>query len=396
MGYAADAANHRVAATVVETVVGADGTPPRGTRKRVLTYDVVGDLVESAENPDGTADGRSEARYAYDGGGLLKTVTVENGTDDHTTSFAHDAAGNRDSATGPDFGTRSFEHTALGELRRATDGLGGVTAWTYDLLGRPRTRTDPGGGTASWTWDTAAVGLPAGRSYDDSATTAVEYEETYAYDADARPTAATTTVRPTATSTETFTRAQTYDANGRPARTTHASGVAVDYEYNARGYLSKLKHGAAALVTYAGADAWGNPTGETYGNGVSTARTFDPATGRVTEGRKGDIHPAAKKGHPPCLPRVVVPKIAPCACPPAWGPCRRSSSAGRRSRGGKGTSTLRRKRDTHPACQGWLSPRLPPCACPPAWGRCRRSSAAGRRWRSSRARRRARCPTGRA
>ena len=270
--YAADAANHRVAATVVETVTVADGTAPRGTRKRVLTYDVLGDLVESAENPDGTADGRSEARYAYDGGGLLKTVTVENGTDDHTTSFVHDAAGNRDSATGPDFGTRSFEHTALGELRRATDGRGGVTAWTHDLLGRPRTRTDPGGGTASWTWDTAAVGLPAGRSYDDGATTAVEYEETYAYDADARPTAATTTVRPTATSTETFTRAQTYDANGRPARTTHASGVAVDYEYNARGYLSKLKHGAAALVTYAEWVERGHPPcGE---NGTPTLRAM--------------------------------------------------------------------------------------------------------------------------
>ncbi|MYD99127.1 MAG: hypothetical protein F4X98_17305 [Gammaproteobacteria bacterium] len=216
VGYAADAANHRVAATVVETVVGADGTPPRGTRKRVLTYDVLGDLVESAENPDGTADGRSEARYAYDGGGLLERVEL----------------------------------------------------W----LGRPRTRTDPGGGTAAWTWDTAAVGLPAGRSYDDGATTAVEYEETYAYDADARPTAATTTVRPTATSTETFTRAQTYDATGRPARTTHASGVAVDYEYNARGYLSKLKHGAAALVTYAEWVERGHPPcGE---NGTPTLRAM--------------------------------------------------------------------------------------------------------------------------
>ena len=279
VAYAADAANHRVVATVVETVAGADGG---ATRRRALRYDVLGDLVESVGNPGGAAAERSAARYVYDGGGLLESVTVENGRNDHATSFAYDAAGNRTSATGPDFGTRTFGHTALGQPRTATDGRGGTTTWTHDLLGRPTSRTDPGGGVARWTWDTAAVGLPARRTYDDGATPAVEYEETYVNDASARPTAVTTTVRPTATGTRTFTRTQTYDRDGRPSRTTHASGIAVDYEYNARGYVSKLRHGTAALVTYAETDAWGNPTRETYGNGVATARTFDPATGRVT------------------------------------------------------------------------------------------------------------------
>ena len=279
VGYAADAANHRVAATVAETVAGPGGG---AARRRVLRYDVLGDLVESVGNPGGAAAARSEARYAYDGGGLLESVTVENGMNDHASSFAYDAAGNRTSATGPDFGTRTFGHTALGQPRTATDGRGGTTTWAHDLLGRPTSRTDPGGGVARWTWDTAATGLPARRTYDDGAATAVEYDETYVYDAWARPTAVTTTVRPTATSTRTFTRTQTYDGAGRPSRTTHASGIAVDYGYNARGYVSKLMHGTAALVTYAETDAWGNPTRETYGNGVATARTFDPATGRVT------------------------------------------------------------------------------------------------------------------
>ena len=147
----------------------------------MLTYDVLGDLVKSVGNPDDTlARNRSEARYAYDGGGLLKSVTVENGTNDHAESFGHDAAGNRKSVTGPDFGTRTFGHTALGQPRTATDGRGGTTTWAYDLPGRPTSRTDPGGGVARWTWDTAAVGLPTRRSYDDATTSAVEYEETYA------------------------------------------------------------------------------------------------------------------------------------------------------------------------------------------------------------------------
>ena len=92
----------------------------------------------------------------------------------------------------------------------------------------------------------------------------------------------TPTIRTTATSPEAFTRSHGYDGNGRPSRTTHPSGLSVSYEYNARGYLSNLKRGSAALVTYAGMDAWGNTTRETYGNGVTTARTFDAATGRAT------------------------------------------------------------------------------------------------------------------
>ena len=281
VGYAADAANRGVVATVVETVVDADGGPS-GTRRRVLTYDVLGDLVKTAENPDaGMADDRSVAAYVYDGGGLLESVTVENGTRDHATTFAYDAAGNRTGVTGPDIGTRTFGYTALGELRTSTDGRG-KTMWMYDVLGRPTKRNDPRGGVAGWVWDTAAKGLPARRTYDDGATSAVEYGEAYAYDAAARPTTVTTTIRTTAASTETFTRTHAYDDEGRPSRTVHPSGLAVTYGYNARGYLSELRHGTAALVTYAGMDAWGNPVRETYGNGVSTARTFDAATGRAT------------------------------------------------------------------------------------------------------------------
>ena len=143
-------------ATVRETVLGTDGLTLPEKRRRVLRYDVLGDLVETVESAD-TANPRAkvQARYAYyDGVALLERVELwEDGAAVHTASFAHDAAGNRTSATGPDFGTRTFGYTALGELRTATDGRSGTTAWTYDLPGRPETRTDPcpGGGTAAWT-----------------------------------------------------------------------------------------------------------------------------------------------------------------------------------------------------------------------------------------------------
>ena len=283
--YAADATNNRVKATVRETVLDEDGTALTGTRDTVHAYNVMGELVETTAGAQATsATDRSVTRYAYDGGGLLETVTVENGTSDYATTFGYDDAGNRTSVANPNFAAMSFGYTALGELRSRTDGRG-TTTWTYDVLGRTTARSDPGGGAAAWEWDpVGALGLAKKRTYNDATSTAVEFEETYAYDADERPTTTTTTIRKTAAAADalTVTRTHTYDIHGRPATlTTQPSALAVGYEYNARGYLSKLKRGTAALVTYTAVDARGNPTGVSYGNGVSTTRTFDEL-GRTT------------------------------------------------------------------------------------------------------------------
>jgi hypothetical protein len=44
-----------------------------------------------------------------------------------------------------------------------------------------------------------------------------------------------------------------------------------------------LKDGATTIQTYNGRDAFGNSIDESYANGVSTLRTFDPETGRLTD-----------------------------------------------------------------------------------------------------------------
>ena len=282
--YTADSGNSRVKATVRETVLDAGRSALSGTRNTVFEYNVLGELVETTAGAQGPSAKRSETRYAYDGGGLLKTVTVENGTADYATTFGYDDAGNRTRVANPNFAATSFVYTALGQLRTRTDGRG-TTTWTYDELGRIKSRTDPGGGAAAWEWDpTGALGVAKKRTYNDSTSTAVEFEETYRYDADERPETTTTTLRKSASASDalTVTRTHTYDSRGRPSTTTTGpSALAVGYEYNARGYLSKFKKGSAALVTVTATDAWGNATGESYGNGVSTTRTFDEL-GRTT------------------------------------------------------------------------------------------------------------------
>ena len=69
----------------------------------------------------------------------------------------------------------------------------------------------------------------------------------------------------------TIKRSHTYDSRGRPeTMETSPSKLKVGYEYNARGYLSRLKRGTSALATRTAVDARSNATGTVYGNGVST------------------------------------------------------------------------------------------------------------------------------
>ncbi|MCY4123448.1 MAG: RHS repeat-associated core domain-containing protein, partial [Acidobacteria bacterium] len=105
--------------------------------------------------------------------------------------------------------------------------------------------------------------------------------ETYAYNADARLETATTAIIDDAGATTTLTRGHTYDAYGRLSSTTHPSSVTIAREYNERGYLAKLKHGEAALVSVTARTARGRSKAEVYGNGAKTERSYD-ALGRPT------------------------------------------------------------------------------------------------------------------
>ena len=74
-----------------------------------------------------------------------------------------------------------------------------------------------------------------------------------------------------------------YDAYGRLTTATHPSSLSAKYEYNPRGYVSKILEGANALVSYTAMNARGSVKSATYGNGVGTTWTYDDGTGRVSD-----------------------------------------------------------------------------------------------------------------
>ena len=217
---------------------------------------------------------------AYAGTSGERTNTI-------TTDFDHDVAGNRSRVSHPNAGTVTFAYTALGELRQRTEGTYSTT-YGYDLLGRLKKRDDPGG-VAQWTYDPAnGKGALGTRCYNHSSTatecgTAPGFKETLAYNTQSRLSSATTELN-VGTTRKTYQHRYTYDTHGRLRTTTYPTGLTVRSDYNARGYLESLTDTASnsMLERYRAMNAYGQVTRETYANGVSTARAFDPNSGRLT------------------------------------------------------------------------------------------------------------------
>ena len=82
----------------------------------------------------------------------------------------------------------------------------------------------------------------------------------------------------------TYGVSNTYDGSGRVATTAYPTGLTIQSVYTAFGHLSELRN-AFSGVSYwraTSADARGNVTGATLGNGVSEVRSYDGTTGHLS------------------------------------------------------------------------------------------------------------------
>ncbi|MEO1245204.1 MAG: SpvB/TcaC N-terminal domain-containing protein, partial [Pseudomonadota bacterium] len=262
-----------VRVTLTESVNKADGVTALADQVRVSIYDLTGDLVTSIDDSTGK---NVKTNYAYYASGLPKTVAVDPDGANLVTSFQFDDAGNRTRLTGPDVGTIDTLYTALNQPRQVTDNLSQVTTMTYDLLGRILTRSDADA-QASWTYDPVnGKGFLASRAYG------TDFDEDLAYSSDTKIDTITTTLKGGGM-TKVYVHDYGFDNNGRLDTIAYPSGIDVQYGYNTRGYLSTLTDIAASpnvtLKTINAADAYGNTTDESYGNGHTTLRGFDAVTG---------------------------------------------------------------------------------------------------------------------
>lgn len=211
-------------------------------------YNALEQLVETQD-----AAG-NKTQYAYDGAGNPIIIKDAN---NHSIVAKYDALGRKEYVDDPNMGKTVFTYNDFGELEKEKDANNDFIRYDMDLLGRVTKRlvnTDTAQ-TANFLWDTEKKGLLTSQSTSGSA-------KAYQYDSAARITETKVTIDGTDYVTTTG-----YDTNhGRPLTMTYpvsageTEGLAIAYEYNSHGYLTK-EINAQSLHVYREVkeqDAFGN------------------------------------------------------------------------------------------------------------------------------------------
>lgn len=230
-------------------------------------------LVESID-----ADNTS-TRYTYNAQGELSAVTV-NGNAATSITIDSDLAGNKVRLVDPDAGVITYEYNGVGELRRQTQNPAGVAhtiTTNYDTLGRVVSKVDAGNisATNNWVYDLAANGTGL-----LSASDSPDYQYTVKYDGLSRISETSTAILAEA-APKVFKFG--YDDFSHQTSAEYPSGLVLKTNYNLNGYTESTsnKTTGAPYWTAVAADAYGNVTEEQYGNGLTTSRTYNPATGKL-------------------------------------------------------------------------------------------------------------------
>ena len=215
-------------------------------------YDKDGNVIESTDS----AGNKITSTYDESGRRLTQTVYVvtEEGTEERTTHYVYDTAGELVQTVDADGNTTSVERNANGKMSAAVDSKGRRTEYEYDKRGNV-TKITYSDGTA----------------------------ETFTYDAEDRN---TKTVGRTG-----LTTTYSYDKAGNLLEQTDARGNTVSYTYDNNYNLLTTTDAAGAVTTYAYdklnrntsiTDDAGNVTSFTY-NGLSLQTSTTDARGNVTK-----------------------------------------------------------------------------------------------------------------
>jgi RHS repeat-associated protein len=219
-------------------------------------------------------------RYVYDVSDQLTRITDHHG---NGSTVSYDRLGRRTRVTDPDIGRREFTYDANGNaLTELVSGLETIT-WSYDKLGRPRTkRATSARNLASssiiWVYDAApnGIGMLSARNDDDLHTYRVVN-----YDLLGRPTREKHTLV-IANKGESFDFESSYDPLGQLLSRKHPTGTRLDYQRDARGYLTSIASGQPSPD--ASAIEWsadGRVASWTAPGGVVTTTRYDAETRRL-------------------------------------------------------------------------------------------------------------------
>ncbi|HRI67383.1 MAG TPA: RHS repeat-associated core domain-containing protein [Polyangium sp.] len=209
--------------------------------------------------------------YTYGPFSTLHNVTAPDNT---VTSWKRDAFGRPIQINEPDRGTTRLKHNGFGDLLSSTDALGRTVTLARDALGRATSRTDTFAGktlTTSWTWDKAPNGI--GELHMVTSPDAIK---TYSYSSKGQLEGMTLTV-----GNESFGVGAMYDAFGRARSVRYPQPLGVEpfevtRQYDTHGFVVGVLDATSSDPYWqlTDVDAAGRYAKETFGNGVTTARSY--------------------------------------------------------------------------------------------------------------------------
>jgi len=187
-----------------------------------------------------STDNGGSITFTYDSKGQPKTTNA-NGI---IVTIEFDAYGNQTKLTDPNAGVTVYDYDAWGQLIYQKDGNGNVIEnFTYDKLGRILSKREKSSPTAlipfnyTYTYDTQPFGKGQPTSSSISCiNTNFNSTQTFEYDNFCR----TKKISETTAGNTLVTQIE-YDILGRVTKNIYPSGFATINEYNAKGYLSKIK-----------------------------------------------------------------------------------------------------------------------------------------------------------
>ncbi|MFO7370174.1 MAG: RHS repeat-associated core domain-containing protein [Bacteroidales bacterium] len=233
------------------------------SRVYTKTYDATGSLI-SATDPDGTVG------YAYFSSGNLRQVTAPLST----ITMEYDKYGMQKKLIDPVAGTSEYEFNAYGEAVYQKDARNNWFRITSsDKAGRPLTKTCSDGSTVTYTYDTDFKGVLC--MVNSSNGTKSEY----LHDGFGRTVSQIETIEGVQYKTD-----FEYNSYSNLIKLTYPSSYAVNYEYNALGYLSKVKLASNGSQLWASGDvnARGQWLNYTVGSNLTRQHTYNsvgmPAT----------------------------------------------------------------------------------------------------------------------
>ncbi|MGI8836313.1 MAG: Ig-like domain-containing protein [Pyrinomonadaceae bacterium] len=232
-------------------------------------------VVTQVEGLCNCGTGSQSKTWTYDD--QLNVISKTNALN-QTTSYTHDASGNRLTETDAT-GTVTYTYNEFADVLTRTDQLNGVTTITYDTQGNRLTTKDALNNTTAFTYDargqlltmTNALGKVTTLTWDTSgrltqAKDALNNTTNFAYDARARLISTTNALN--------FVTSYTYDPVGRITKITRPNNTFITFTYDLAGRRTKVTDALNNSTSFAYDSAY-RLTGQTDALGESVSYTYD-------------------------------------------------------------------------------------------------------------------------